>query len=137
MPSNMSLKALSVLATLGMATLGMATALRPNGTTICNYYTPLVLGKENTAASQQELMALITNTFILGNYTTPNVGVKVDGIAGPKTFQGHDVNELPYFTGGYHSTNEGGKPVVKNFLDDGGATALLANKPANTTSSNQ
>ena len=126
----MSLKALALL-------LGVAAALRPNGTTICDYYTPLLLGEENTAASQQELMALITHTFILGNYTTPNVGVAVAGIAGPMTFQGHKVNLLPYFTGGYVSTNQGGKAVVTNFLDDGGATALLANKPANGNSSNQ
>jgi hypothetical protein len=126
----MSLRALALL-------LGVATALRPNDTTICDYYTPLILGKPNTAASQQELMALITHTFILGNYTTPNVGVKVDGIAGPRTFQGHQVNLLPYFTGGYVSTNEGGKAVVTNFLDDGGAAALLANMPANGTNSNQ
>lgn len=128
----MALKTLSLL-----ATLGLAAALRPNDTTICDYYTPLILGKENTAASQQELMALITHTFILGNYTTHNVGIKVDGVAGPKTFEGHKVNLLPYFTGGYVSTNQGGQATVKNFLDDGGATALLANKPANGTSSNQ
>ncbi|EXJ74970.1 uncharacterized protein A1O5_01666 [Cladophialophora psammophila CBS 110553] len=117
--------------------VGVVAALRPNTTSICDYYTPLVLGKENTPANQQELMALITHIFILGNYTTPNVGVKVDGIAGPFTYEGHDVNLLPYFTGGYYSTNENGKPVAKNFLDDGGAGALLANKPANTTTSNQ
>jgi hypothetical protein len=128
----MYLKSLSI-----SAILGVAAALRPNDTSICDYYTPIVLGKPNTAASQQELMALITHTFILGNYTAHNVGVKVDGIAGPFTFEGHKVNLLPYFTGGYVSSNEGGKAVVKNFLDDGGATALLANKPANGTSSNQ
>ena len=121
-----------------LAAMGVATALRPNNTTICDYYTPIVLGKENSAASQQELMALITHTFILGNYTTPNVGVKVQGIAGPFEFEGHEVNLLNYFTGAYYSTNDGGsKGVAKNFLNDGGATALLANKPANTTDSNQ
>ena len=128
----MSFKTLSVL-----ASLGMATALRPNGTSICDYYTPILTGKDNTAASQQEVMTLVTNTLILGNYTSPNVGIKVDGIAGPTTFQGHQVNLLPYFTGGYVSTNEGGKAGVTNFLDDGGATALLASMPANGTSSNQ
>ncbi|KIW82248.1 hypothetical protein Z517_05275 [Fonsecaea pedrosoi CBS 271.37] len=132
MPSTISAKALSLL-----TVFGVVNALRPNTTSICDHYTPLLLGKENTPASQQQLMALITHTFILGNYTTPNVGVKVDGIAGPKTYQGHDVNLLPYFTGGYYSTNENGKPVAKNWLDDGGAGALLANKPANTTTSNQ
>lgn len=163
MPSSMSLRAVSIL-----ATLGVAAALRPNGTTICDYYTPIILGKENSPASQHELMALITHTFILGNFTTPNVGVKVDGIAGPMKYQNHDINLLPYvscpccrkvvrfwrpcsfvapskaqansdpqFTGGYASTNRGGKPTVVNFLDDGGATALLAKKPSNTTTSNQ
>ena len=77
----MSLKTLALL-----GSLGITAALRPNDTTICDYYTPLIFGKENTAANQQKPMALIAHTFILGNYTTPNVGLKVDGIASPSTF---------------------------------------------------
>lgn len=83
-------------------------------------------------------MLTITHTFILGNYTKPNVGIPVHGIAAPSTFDAHQVNVLPYFTGGYASTNEGGTHgVVKNFLDDGGAVPLSMNEPANGTHSNQ
>ncbi|KIX04298.1 uncharacterized protein Z518_05165 [Rhinocladiella mackenziei CBS 650.93] len=121
-----------------LATAGVASALRPNDTTICDYYTPIVTGRENSPESQYELMLKITHTFILGNYTTPNVGVQVMGVAAPATFEGHQVNLLPYFTGGYYSTNDGGDTgVAKNFLDGGGADALLQNIPAFGNSSNQ
>jgi hypothetical protein len=121
-----------------LAVAGVVSALRPNGTSACDYYTPKVTSEENTPESQLKLIQLIVHTFVLGNYTTPNVGVKVAGIAGPGEFNGTTVNLLPYFTGGYASTNLGGpRGVVKNFLDDGGAVALLATKPANGTTSNQ
>lgn len=130
----MFLKALIILAAVGSTVL----AQRPSNTTICDYYTPAVVKEENSPASQQKLMALIVHTFILGNYTTPNTGVKVAGIAAPNVYEGHEVNLLPYFTGGYASTNLGGPHgVAKNFLDDGGATALLQTKPADGTTSNQ
>lgn len=120
------------------AAANLALALRPHDTTICDYYTPIVTGKHNSAASQQELMLKITHTFILGNYTHPNVGIPVHGIAAPGTFDGKEVNMLPYFVGGYASTNDGGPHgVVKNFLDDGGAVPLSMNKPADGTHSNQ
>lgn len=131
--TTMFLKALTIL-----AAVGTVLAQRPNDTTICDYYTPAVLKEENTPASQQRLMTLIAHTFILGNYTTPNLGVKVAGIAAPNEFEGHAVNLLPYFTGGYASTNLGGPHgVAKNFLDDGGPVPLLISKPANGTNSNQ
>lgn len=83
-------------------------------------------------------MLIITHTFILGNYTKPNVGIPVHGVATPGVFDGQDVYVLPYFTGGYASTNDGGPHgVVKNFLDDGGAVPLTMNSPANGTHSNQ
>lgn len=130
--------ALKIVSALTLVLLGTALAHRPENVTMCDYYTPLITGKENSPASQQQLMLTITHTFILGNYTTPNVGVAVAGIAAPGKFQGHDVNELAYFVGGYASTNEGGPHgVVKNFLDDGGAVPLTMNKPANGTHSNQ
>ncbi|OCT44768.1 hypothetical protein CLCR_06434 [Cladophialophora carrionii] len=109
--------------------------LRPNDTTICDYYTPLILGKENTSANELELMALITHTF--SRQLHHSYGIKVDGTVGPRTLQGHDINLLPYFTGGYVSSNDVGKASVVNFLDDGGATARLTNKPADTNNSNQ
>lgn len=86
----MFLKALTIL-----AAVGTVLAQRPNDTSICDYYTPAVLKEENTPASQQKLMTLIAHTFILGNYTTPNLGVKVAGIAAPNEFEGHAVNLLP------------------------------------------
>jgi hypothetical protein len=46
------------------------------------------------------------------------------------------VELLPYFTGGFVSTNDNGTPVAKLFLDDGGAAVLAMNKSSsgNTTS---
>lgn len=123
---------------LALALLRTVTANRPENTTICDYYTPLITGRENSPSSQQELMLTITHTFILGNYTQPNVGIPVAGIAAPGTFDGHDVNMLPYFVGGYASTNLGGpNGEVKNFLDDGGPVPLSMNEPANGTHSKQ
>lgn len=122
-----------------VAALSVVNAQRPENVSICDYYTSNVLG-ENTAENQQTLMQLITHTFILGNYTTPNVGIKVAGVAAPGNFEGHEVNILNYFTGAYYSSNgyDGGDVgIAKNFLDDGGAEALLANKSSNTNSSNQ
>lgn len=83
-------------------------------------------------------MLKITHTFILGNYSTPNVGIAVAGVASPAVYDGVPVNLLNYFDGAYASTNEGGSHgVVKNFLDDGGAVALLADRPSDGTKSNQ
>ena len=48
------------------------------------------------------------------------------------------MNLLPYFDGTLASSNRGGAQGVSvNFLGDGGATPLLMNRPANTTSSAQ
>jgi hypothetical protein len=53
-------------------------------------------------------------------------------------FNGTAVNLLPYFNGGFASTNSGGHTgVSQNFLDDGGAAPLMMNMPAHGTSSNQ
>lgn len=70
--------------------------------------------------------------------TQPNVGITVPGILAKGTYNGTAVNLAPYFTGALESTNRGGSSGVSvNFLDDGGATPLLMNKPANGTTSNQ
>ena len=67
-----------------------------------------------------------------------NVGVVVPGVLTPGMFNGTTVNLLPYFNGALASTNNGGMSGVSvNFLDDGGATPLMMNMPANGTSSNQ
>jgi hypothetical protein len=53
-------------------------------------------------------------------------------------FNGTAVNLLPFFSGGFDSSNDGGTSGVSmNFLDDGGAVPLMMNMPANGTSSNQ
>ncbi|TRX88549.1 hypothetical protein FHL15_010588 [Xylaria flabelliformis] len=112
-------------------------AQRPENTSICDYYTTALL-KDNTADNQATLLTLVVNTVVIGNYTQPNVGVKVAGILAPGTYNGTDVNLLPYFTGELASSNRGGdKGVSINFLDDGGAEPLKKNKPANTEGSTQ
>lgn len=114
-----------------------AAAARPANESICDYYTTALL-KDNTAANQQTLLTLVVNTAVIGNYTTPNVGVAVPGILTPGEFNGTKVNLLPYFDGMLASSNRGGSSGVSvNFLDGGAATPLENNMPANNTSSNQ
>lgn len=130
--TTMIFKALALL-----AAVGTAIAQRPNGTSICDYYTTALL-KENNATNQYTLLTLVVNTVVIGNYTKPNVGIAVPGILAKGKYNGTDVNLLPYFNGGFNSTNRGGeKGESVNFLDDGGAVPLTLNKPANGTSSNQ
>lgn len=127
----MQYKALAIL-----AAIGTVVAQRPKDTPICDYYTTALL-KENNATNQYTLLTLLVNTAVIGNYTKPNVGIKVDGILAAGEFDGNKVNLLPYFNGGLNSTNRDDKAVAINFLDDGGAAPLLLNKPANGTDSNQ
>lgn len=68
----------------------------------------------------------------------PNVGVKVPGILAAGTYNGAEVNLLPYFNGDLASSNRGGSSGVSvNFLDGGGAAPLMKNMPANDDKSNQ
>ncbi|KAH7134542.1 hypothetical protein B0J13DRAFT_641053 [Dactylonectria estremocensis] len=114
-----------------------ATAQRPSDTPICDYYTTALL-KNNTAENQLTLLTLLVNTVVIGNYTEPNVGIKVPGILAPGKINDTDVNLLPYFDGELASSNRGGKKgVAVNFLDGGGAAPLMKNKPAEDDSSNQ
>ena len=122
--------------TLALCGLSLAQQ-RPENTSICDFYTTALL-KENNATNQMTLLTLLVNTAVIGNYTTPNVGVVVPGILAMGDYNGTKVNLLPYFDGGLMSTNAGGTSgVAMNFLDDGGAKPLMADKPANGTSSNQ
>jgi hypothetical protein len=106
-------------------------AQRPSNISICDFYTPSILG-ENTASNQLLLVTIWVNTFVLGNYTTPNVGIPVHGFAMPDVYNGTEVALLPYFTGAYNSTNLGGDSgTTKLFLDDGGATPVLKNMSSN------
>ncbi|KAI9148053.1 hypothetical protein HJFPF1_11874 [Paramyrothecium foliicola] len=132
MPTMWSVRLMPIAA----AVLG-AVAQRPTDTSICDYYTTALL-KENTAENQATLLTLIVNTVVIGNYTEPNVGVKVPGILAPGNVNGTDVNLLPYFNGELASTNRGGKKGVSvNFLDGGGAEPLKKNMPANDKKSSQ
>lgn len=119
------------------AAAGVAMADRPTNTSICDYYTTAAL-KNNTAANQMTLLTLVVNTAVIGNYSTVNVGVTVPGILAAGEYNGTSVNLLPYFDGGFASTNQGGSGGMSvNFLDDGGAAPLKLNKPANGTTSMQ
>ncbi|KAK2608829.1 hypothetical protein QQS21_002686 [Conoideocrella luteorostrata] len=112
-------------------------AQRPKDEPICDYYTKALL-KNNTAMNQATLLTLLVNTVVIGNYTMPNVGVKVPGILAPGEVGGKMVNLAPYFSGGLASTNTGGKTGSSvNFLDGGGAEPLKMNKPANDNTSKQ
>jgi hypothetical protein len=103
---------------------------RPADVPICDYYTTALL-MNNTAANQLALLTRLVNTVIIGNYTTPNVGIAVPGILAPGTFNGTAVNLLPYFDGALLSTNDGGSEgSAVNFLDGGGAKPLMESKPA-------
>ena len=125
---------------------------------LCDKYTTALL-KKDTAANQQLLLTLVVNTAVIGNYTQPNgmaidglsnvrhllictrsylVGIAVPGILAPGYYNGEAVNLLPYFNGALASTNQGGKCGVSvNFLDGGGAAALMQNLPAFSDTSNQ
>ncbi|KAK1546635.1 hypothetical protein CPAR01_00602 [Colletotrichum paranaense] len=112
-------------------------AQRPADTPICDYYTTALL-KNNTGANQYTLLTLLVNTVVIGNYTMPNVGIKVDGILAPGMYNGAEVNLLPYFNGDLASSNRGGSSGVSvNFLDGGGAAPLMKNMPANDDTSKQ
>ncbi|KAF2430005.1 hypothetical protein EJ08DRAFT_697798 [Tothia fuscella] len=114
----------------------LAAAQRPNGTSICDYYTTALL-KNNTAVNQMTLLTLLVNTAVIGNYTKPNVGITVPGILAKGKVNETEVDLLPYFIGGLVSSNRGNKAVSVNFLDDGGAVPLTLNKAANGTNSAQ
>jgi hypothetical protein len=125
----------SALVATTVATL--AAAQRPEDEPICDYYTTALL-KENTAENQATLLTLLVNTVVIGNYTMPNVGVEVAGILAPGTFNGTEVNLLPYFDGTLASSNRGGDTGVSvNFLDGGGAEPLMNNMAANDDTSQQ
>ncbi|KAM6486366.1 hypothetical protein HDV62DRAFT_350760 [Trichoderma sp. SZMC 28011] len=119
------------------AAASVVNAQRPASVSICDYYTTALL-KENTAENQLTLLTLLVNTVVIGNYTAPNVGVKVPGILAPGQVNGKAVNLLPYFNGQLASTNTGGSHGQSvNFLDGGGAAPLMKNKPANDDTSRQ
>jgi len=122
---------------LAAAAATAVNAQRPSDESICDYYTTALL-EENTAENQATLLTLVVNTVVIGNYTEPNVGIKVPGILAPGEVDGEDVKLLPYFNGELATTNRGGNQGVKvNFLDGGAAEPLKKNMPADDDESNQ
>lgn len=115
----------------------MSAQSRPSNTSICDYYTTALL-KQNNGTNQYALVSLVVNTAVIGNYTKPNVGIKVPGILAAGDYNGTAVNLAKYFDGSLESSNRGGSSgVAVNFLDGGGATPIEAGMPANSTSSAQ
>lgn len=53
--------------------------------------------------------------------------VNVPGILAPGMAEGEQVNLLPYFSGALASTNRNNMPTSVNFIDGGGADAIIAN----------
>ena len=111
-------------------------AVSVSAASICDNYTTALLAN-NTAANQMTLLTLLVNTVVIGNYTQPNTGVTVPGILAPGSFNGVNVSLAGFFSGAGATTNVNNQTATVNFLDDGGAAPLLANKPANGTSSKQ
>lgn len=128
-------KSSTSLALVGAAAVNAQS--RPENTSICDFYTTALL-KENNATNQYALVSLVVNTAVIGNYTKPNVGVKVPGILTPGQYNGTDVKLAPYFSGALASSNRGGSSGVSvNFLDGGGASPIEAGTVANSDNSNQ
>ncbi|KAF1960989.1 hypothetical protein CC80DRAFT_501232 [Byssothecium circinans] len=118
-----------------MGTLGSAMA---QNMSVCDKYTTALL-KDNNSTNQYTLLTLLVNTVVIGNYTTnPAPKNAVAGILAEGTYEGEEVNLLPYFDGTLLSSNRGGSSGVSvNFLDDGGAEPLKKNMPSNGKSSAQ
>ncbi|OWP02671.1 hypothetical protein B2J93_6636 [Marssonina coronariae] len=103
----------------------------------CDKYTT-ALFMNNTAENQLRLLTAVVNTAVVGNYSESKTGTAVAGILAPGVVNGTAVDLLPYFNGGFASSNRGGSSGVSvNFLDDGGAVPLTMGKAANGTSSQQ
>lgn len=107
---------------------------------LCNKYTSTILGS-NTPTNQRLLMALFVNTALVGNYTTPNVGVAVNGIIWPGKWKGQPVNLMPWFNGELASSNpcadDCGHGVSVNWLNGGGPEAMRRNLTSFEQGTNQ
>jgi len=115
----------------------ISTVTAQNTTSFCDKYTT-ALFTNNTAENQLMLLTAVVNTAVIGNYSESKTGKAVSGILAKGTYEGVEVDLLPYFNGGLLSTNRGGSSgVAVNFLDGGGAAPLMMNMPANSTDSRQ
>jgi hypothetical protein len=113
---------------------------RHHGEPMCDKYTTQILGS-NEPRKQRLLMSLFVNTALVGNYTTPNVGVAVNGIMWPGQWGGESVDLRPWFNGELTSSNpcpdDCGQGVSVNWLDGGGPAALRQNLTSFVQSTNQ
>lgn len=114
------------------------TLARPDTVSICNYYTE-ALFKNNTADNQYLLLTALVNRVIIGNFSETTTNINVPGILANGTFNGKNVNLLPFFIGtaGNTTNMDGVATSGVNFLDGGGAMPLTKGLPANDKSSNQ
>jgi hypothetical protein len=107
---------------------------------ICNKYTPQIFGS-NAPTNQRLLMALFVNTALVGNYTTPNTGIAVNGIMWHGQWNGSPINLMPWFNGDLASSNpcgdDCGHGVSVNWLDGGGPDALRQNLTSFEQGTNQ
>jgi hypothetical protein len=86
-------------------------------------------------------MTLFVNIALVGNYTTPNTGVAVNGIMWPGQWKGQHVDLMPWFNGELASSNpcpdDCGQGVSVNWLDGGGPAALRQNLTSFEQGTNQ
>lgn len=132
----MKFSAVTIGALAGAAAVSAQNSSTPS---FCDKYSTALFN--STAADKQlTLLTLVVNSAVIGNYsnaTAPNAAVKPTGIVNNGTYMGKSVSLLKYFDGTVASTNRNGKASSVSFLDGGGPTPLMANKPANDTTSNQ
>jgi hypothetical protein len=111
-----------------------------HGESMCDKYTTQILGS-NEPTNQRLLMSLFVNTALVGNYTTPNVGIAVNGIMWPGQWKGEPVDLMPWFNGELASSNpcpdDCGQGVNVNWLDGGGPAALRQNLTSFVQGTNQ
>lgn len=118
-----------------VASIGAVAVLPSALATICDNYTT-ALFTDNTATNQYKLVSALVNTALIGNYSK-GAKVTVNGILVPGDYNGQAVNLLPYFNGGYLSTNRNNQASSVNFIDGGGAIPLAMGMPASDATSNQ
>jgi hypothetical protein len=85
-----------------MVSISLIGAVVPPNETICDYYTTIIFGANNPATQMLHMTKLV-NTVVIGNYT-PGSKNAVPGILATGTFDGTNVNLLPYFDGSLAST---------------------------------
>jgi hypothetical protein len=128
---NMFSNTLVILCLTAVFTSSVKAAL-----SICDNYTTLVL-TNNTAENQLTLLTILVNTVVIGNYTQPNIGIRVPGILAPGVYDGYNVSLAKFFDGSMNTTNDNNVASMVNFLDGGGAAPLLMNMPAHGNTTNQ